>query len=127
MYLSLVLICHIVTMKRMVYLIYVMHIHKNRWKEVSSMLRMTLFSLGCLVLLNVTQADGKLYAISTHISTCVDAHMDVSEVTQMFSLSILPISLLNFSIYSNKKEHILLSLHFLTIWNATILTMKNAC
>ena len=127
MYLSLVLIPHTVTMKRMVYFIYVMHIHKNRWKEVSLMLRMKLFSLGCLVLLNVTQADGKLYAIPTHISTCVDAHMDESEIMQMFSLSILPILLLNFFIYSNKKEHILPSLHFLTIWNATILTMKKAC
>ena len=72
MYLSLVLMCHIVTMKRMVFLIYVTHIPKNRWKEVPLMLRMKLFSLGCLVLLNVTQADGKLSTISTHISTCVD-------------------------------------------------------
>ena len=66
---------------------------------------MKLFSLGCLILLNVTQADGKLYAISTHISTCVDAHMDESEIMQMFSLSILPILLLNFFINAQVSYH----------------------
>ena len=43
----------------------------------------------------------------------VQMYVDVSEIMQVFSLSILPISLFNFFIYSNKKERILLSLHFL--------------